>query len=113
MSPDSPSSDLIRIGETVCTDPSSGLLVLYTVRFEGHPVLPYVTGRPPWVVVPVKGAKLLGGDVTMLQDMVNHCARALGRHLLAQSEDAGGDFAIRHVSTVPYVATLIEEFTVE
>lgn len=60
------------------------------------------------MIVPVQGLKLLGGDMAMLQDVVNHGARALGRHLVAEGKDTGIDFLIRHACAVRYVSTSIE-----
>ena len=49
--------------------------------------------------------------MAMLQNMVDHCARALGRHLLTQCEDTRINILLWHSRTVPHVIVTVERGT--
>jgi len=70
------SANLGRVSKAVRTD-ALALAATDAERFEGNTLLPDVPGGPWRVVVTVLGLQLFGRDVTVLQDVLNHCPRAL------------------------------------
>ena len=59
------------------------------------------------MVIAVEVPQFLGGDLAVLQDVVNHRAGSLGRDLLAQSPDAGIDF-VWHSQNLPQLDGKVE-----
>lgn len=80
--------DLARITKSVRSNSPARPFAGDLESIEWHPALADISRRPRWMVVSVQGLKLLGGDVAMLQDMVDYSTRTLGGYLLAYRADA-------------------------
>ena len=81
--PDSPAFDFIWITEPVRSDLPPCPFALHLEGIERYSVLSYVTNSSRRVVVPVLLPKILSGNKTVFQDMIYHCSRTSGFHLLA------------------------------
>lgn len=70
------SLDFRGITKPLCAD-FAAVRSNYAERFQRYALLSYVAGSSWRVIIPVFFAQFFGGDVTVLQDMVDHCLRAL------------------------------------
>ena len=100
--------DLSGISESVRGDLASRLVACDAEGLKRDAALSDVSRRSRWVRVPIDRAKLVGSDVPMTQDVVDHRPWTLGRDLLAKSKNPGIDFLIGHGNTVPHSGGTVE-----